>query len=140
MPTSFIYWSNACRTEELLARVQRVLCRTAGATEIHEPLVVVDENLSLDLGRSEAHTLAGVVKLSATEAKLLYHLVRNAGQTLPVATLVAKIWGYADETGPEALRVAIYRLRRKLEPDPPHPRYLLTERDIGYRFVQFHKH
>jgi two-component system KDP operon response regulator KdpE len=53
--------------------------------------------------------------------------------------LVAKVWGYADGTRPEALRVVIYRLRRKLEPDPHHPKYLLTERDIRYRFVQFHR-
>jgi DNA-binding response OmpR family regulator len=123
--------------QELLARVQRVLRRTAGPTAIHEPLVVVDDDLSLDFGHSEAHTTAGVVKLSITEAKLLYHLVRNAGQTLPVGTLVAKIWGYADETGPETLRVAIYRLRRKLEPEPSKPRYILTEREVGYRFVAF---
>jgi DNA-binding response OmpR family regulator len=123
--------------QELLARVQRVLRRTAGSRTLQEPRIVVDENLGLDFARSEAHTPAGVVKLSVTEAKLLYHLVRNAGQTLPVDTLVAKIWGYAGDTGPETLRVAIYRLRRKLEPDPPNPRYILTEREIGYRFVAF---
>jgi DNA-binding response OmpR family regulator len=121
--------------QELLARVQRVLRRTAGLVPIHEPLVVVDAGLSIDFGRSEAHTPDGTTKLSVTEAKLLYHLVRNAGQTLPVGTLVAKIWGYADETGPESLRVAIYRLRRKVEPEPSKPRYILTEREVGYRFV-----
>ncbi|HNS52512.1 MAG TPA: response regulator transcription factor [Anaerolineae bacterium] len=123
--------------EELIARVQRILRRTVGSNPVSDPLVVVDAGLTLDFGRAEAHRPAGVVKLSVTEAKLLYHLVHNAGQTLPVGTLVAKIWGYADEAGPEALRVAIYRLRRKVEPDPRHPQYILTERDVGYRFVQF---
>ncbi len=121
--------------EELLARMQRVLRRTAGASPIREPLVVVDNGLSLDFGTSKAHTSRGVVSLSATEAKLLYHLVRNAGQTLPVGTLVAKIWGYADEAGPDALRVAIFRLRRKIEPVPSKPRYVITVREVGYRFV-----
>jgi len=124
---------------ELLARVQRILRRTAGPSPISDPLVVVDDALTLDFARSEAHTPNGLVKLSVTEAKLLYHLVHNAGRTLPVGTLVAKLWGYADETGPEALRVAIYRLRRKLEPEPRRPQYILTERDVGYRFVQFRK-
>lgn len=123
--------------EELIARVQRILRRTVGSSPVSEPLVVVDAGLMLDFSRAEAHVPAGVVKLSVTEAKLLYHLVHNAGQTLPIGTLVAKIWGYADETGPEALRVAIYRLRRKVEPDPRHPQYILTERDVGYRFVPF---
>jgi two-component system KDP operon response regulator KdpE len=121
--------------EELLARMQRVLRRTAGLTPIHEPLIVVDDDLSLDFANSKAHTAWGVVSLSVTESKLLYHLIRNAGHTLPVGTLVAKIWGYADETGPEALRVAIYRLRRKIEPVPSKPRYILTEREVGYRFI-----
>jgi DNA-binding response OmpR family regulator len=123
--------------QELLARVQRILRRTAGSTPIREPLVIVDGDLSLDFDRSLAHTSSGEVKLSVTEIKLLYHLVRNAGQTLPISTLVAKIWGYADETGPEALRVAIYRLRRKIEPEPSKPRYILTEREVGYRFIAF---
>jgi DNA-binding response OmpR family regulator len=122
---------------EFLARVQRVLRRTAGIRPLHDPRIVVDEHLQLDFDRSEAYTPRGTVKLSVTEAKLLYHLVRNAGQTLPVGTLVAKIWGYADETGPEALRVAIHRLRHKLEPEPARPRYILTEREVGYRFVAF---
>jgi DNA-binding response OmpR family regulator len=121
--------------QELLVRVQRILRRIAGPVTVHEPLIVVDGDLSLDLGRAEAHTPQGVQKLSVTEAKLLYHLVRHAGQTVPLRTLVARIWGYADDTGPEALRVAIYRLRRKLEPDPRNPRYILTEREAGYRFV-----
>jgi two-component system KDP operon response regulator KdpE len=124
---------------ELLARIQRVLRRTAGPTPISEPLVVVDDGLTLDLGRGEAHTPGRSAKLSVTERKLLYHLVNHAGQTLPIGTLVAKMWGYADQTGPEALRVAIHRLRRKLEPDPSHPQYILTEREVGYRFVAFRK-
>jgi DNA-binding response OmpR family regulator len=121
--------------QELLARVQRVLCRTAGLRSLREALVVIDDGLSLDFGRAEAHTPERVVKLSVTEAKLLYHLVRHAGHTVPLSTLVSRIWGYAGEAGPEALRVAIYRLRRKVEPEPAKPRYILTDREVGYRFV-----
>ncbi|MGD2206112.1 MAG: response regulator transcription factor [Anaerolineae bacterium] len=121
--------------QEFLARLQRVLRRTAGTITVREPLIAVDENLSLDLSRGMAHTPAGEVKLSAIESKLMYHLVRNAGQTLPFRTLVYRVWGYADEASLEALRVAIYRLRRKVEPDPRSPRYILTDREIGYRFV-----
>jgi DNA-binding response OmpR family regulator len=121
---------------ELLARVQRVLRRTAGTAPLPSPQVVVDRDLSLDLALGVACTPAGTVRLSPIEVKLLYHLVRHAGQTLSVGTLVARMWDYGDESGPEALRVAIYRLRRKLEPDPTCPRYILTVRDAGYRFVE----
>jgi DNA-binding response OmpR family regulator len=125
--------------QELLARIQRVLRRTRGPRAIHKPFVVVDENLSLDFGRGEAHTPGGVVKLSVTEARLLYHLVCHAGQTLPSSSLIGRVWGYAEDTGLETLRVAIYRLRRKIEPDPAEPRYVLTEREVGYQFLAFDK-
>lgn len=74
------------------------------------------------------------VPLTATEYKLLYHLVRNAGRVLPHETLLAKVWGreYIDEI--DYLRVYIRRLRRKIEQDPEHPRFILTERGVGYRF------
>lgn len=121
--------------QELTARINRIMRRTAGSTPVREPLIVVDDDLSIDFGAGVAHTPQGPVNLSALETKILYHLVRNSGQILPLPVLVAKIWGYADDTGPEALRVAIYRLRRKLEPDPRHPRYILTEREQGYRFA-----
>jgi len=124
---------------ELLARVQRVLSRTAGTVSIREPLIVVDQDLSLDFGQAEAHTPGGNVKLSATEAKLLYHLVRNAGQTLAREVLVARVWGWGDEAGVEALRVAIHRLRRKIEPDPRNPRYILTDYEVGYRFAAYER-
>jgi len=125
--------------DELLARVRRVLARTAGSAALHQPLIVVDPQLTLDLSQGQAHTSAGVVRLSATEARLLYHLVRHAGQTLPVSTLIAKVWGYTTDTGPEALRVAVHRLRHKLEPDPARPRYILTDRDTGYRFIELRR-
>ena len=75
-----------------------------------------------------------VVPLTATEYKLLYHLVRNAGHVLRHETLLAKVWGreYVDEV--DYLRVYIRRLRRKLEDDPERPRHILTERGLGYRF------
>jgi DNA-binding response OmpR family regulator len=74
------------------------------------------------------------VPLTATEYKLRYHLVRNAGHVLRHETLLAKVWGreYVDEV--DYLRVYIRRLRRKLEPDPERPRHIVTERGLGYRF------
>ena len=75
------------------------------------------------------------VALTPVEYKLLYHLVRNAGYILRHETLLAKVWGreYVDEI--DYLRVYVARLRRKLEPDPDQPRYILTERGLGYRFA-----
>ena len=75
------------------------------------------------------------VDLTPTEYKLLYHLVRNAGHVLQHGTLLAKVWGreYIDEV--DYVRVYVRRLREKLGDDPEHPRYIQTERRLGYRFL-----
>jgi two-component system, OmpR family, KDP operon response regulator KdpE len=75
------------------------------------------------------------VRLSQTEFALLEQLITNAGKVLPRRMLLQRIWG--PEYGGEAeyLRVYINRLRQKLEPDPAHPRYFLTEQGVGYRFA-----
>ena len=74
--------------------------------------------------------------LTPTEYKLLYHLVRNAGRVLTHGTLLAKVWGreYVDEV--DYIRVYVRRLRDKLGDDPEHPRYIRTERGLGYRFIR----
>ncbi len=74
------------------------------------------------------------VLLTNTEYKLLYHLVRNAGQILPHEVLLARVWGweYTDEI--DYLKVYISRLRAKLEEDPRNPQYILTEHGVGYWF------
>jgi two-component system KDP operon response regulator KdpE len=89
----------------------------------------------VDFAAQEAR-LAGVrLDLTPTEYKLLYHLVRNAGQVLPHGTLLAKVWGreYVDEV--DYVRVYIRRLRDKLRDDPEQPRFIRTERGLGYRFL-----
>jgi two-component system KDP operon response regulator KdpE len=74
------------------------------------------------------------VVLRPTEYRLLYHLVSNAGRLLTHETLLSKVWGreYRDEA--HYLRLYITYLRQKLEKDPAHPQYILTERGVGYRF------
>src|SRR5260370_1049805 len=74
------------------------------------------------------------VVLRPTEYRLLYHLVSNAGRLLTHETLLSKVWGreYRDEA--HYLRLYITYLRQKIEQDPAHPKYILTERGVGYRF------
>ncbi len=119
---------------ELLARVKALLRRldmpqpTSRAPSFHSG------DLTIDFAAQEVRLRGEVVPLTATEYKLLYHLIRNAGHVLRHETLLAKVWGreYVDEV--DYLRVYIRRLRRKLEPDPERPRHILTERGFGYRF------
>jgi two-component system KDP operon response regulator KdpE len=78
-------------------------------------------------------SLAGEpVRVTNTEYRLLEVLAQNAGRIVENELLLQRVWGYERGEEVESLKVLIYRLRQKIEPDPAHPRYLLTERGVGY--------
>jgi len=118
---------------ELLARVRAVLRRTQTLPLAQEEPFVSDD-LSVDFARREVTRRGEPVPLTTTEYRLLYHLVRNAGQVLPHETLLARVWGreYTDEIN--YLKVYVSRLRAKLEDDPRNPQHILTEHGVGYWF------
>ena len=119
---------------ELLARVKAVLRRLDMPQPVSRAPSFSSGDLAIDFASRQVTVKGEPVALTAIEYKLLYHLVRNAGRVLPHETLLAKVWGreYTDEI--DYLRVYMRRLRRKIEDDPDEPRYLLTERGVGYRF------
>jgi two-component system KDP operon response regulator KdpE len=120
---------------ELMARVRAVLRRHDMPAPASRAPSFRSGDLEVDFGRQEVRLRGEQVDLTPTEYKLLYHLVRNAGHVLQHGTLLAKVWGreYVDET--DYVRVYIRRLRDKLGDDPEHPRYIQTERRLGYRFL-----
>jgi two-component system KDP operon response regulator KdpE len=118
---------------ELLARIEAVLRRraTAGPSETRRSLVL--EDLTVNFAEREV-TLAGEpVSLSATEYKLLYELATHAGRVLTYDQILQRVWGpeYSGET--ELVRSFVRNLRRKLREDASNPRFILTERQVGYR-------
>jgi len=117
---------------ELLARM-RVALRHAAQKE-DEPVLHLGD-LTVDLARRLVTVAGREVKLTPTEYEILKHLAVNAGRVLTHRQLLRTIWGpeYQDET--HYLRVYIGQLRRKLEPDPARPRYIITEPGVGYRLV-----
>jgi two-component system KDP operon response regulator KdpE len=124
---------------ELVSRVRAVLRRTeTPSPAAHEPLRV-DDRLTIDFDRREVWVDGRQVKLRPTEYRLLYHLVQNAGWVVPHDQLLAKVWGYEYREETHYLRLYINYLRQKLELDPAHPQYILTERGVGYRFVDFRR-
>jgi len=122
---------------ELSSRIRAVLRRAEMPTPVGRTTVKVDDYLTIDFQHHEVIVGGKPVKLRPTEYRLLYHLVNNAGWVMPHETLLSKVWGheYRDET--HYLRLYITYLRQKIEPDPAHPKYILTERGVGYRFVDF---
>ncbi|GAP20079.1 response regulator transcription factor [Leptolinea tardivitalis] len=123
---------------ELSSRVKAVMRRAemGTASPTHE-MIDVDEHLKLDFGKREVWVDGKIVKLRPTEYRLLYHLVQNAGWVLTYDQLLAKVWGYEYRDEPHYVRLYINYLRQKLEPDLANPRYIFTERGVGYRFVDF---
>ncbi len=120
---------------ELMARVKAVLRRLAMPMPTSRAPSFRAGDLEVDFAAQEARLEGERLELTPTEYKLLYHLVRNAGHVLQHGTLLAKVWGreYVDEV--DYLRVYIRRLRDKLGDDPDNPRYIRTERGLGYRFL-----
>ena len=124
---------------ELVSRVKAVLRRTEGATGSMHGLIEVDDRLKFDFDRHEVWLEGKIIKLRPTEYRLLFHLVQNAGWVISHDQLLAKVWGYEYRDEPHYVRLYINYLRQKLEKDPANPKYILTERGVGYRFVDFRR-
>ena len=120
---------------ELMARVRAVLRRHEMPPPTSRAPSFRALDLEVDFAAHEVRLRGERLDLTPTEYKLLYHLVRNSGHVLQHGTLLAKVWGreYLDEV--DYLRVYVRRLRDKLGDDPDHPRYIRTERGLGYRFI-----
>jgi len=122
---------------ELVSRIRAVLRRHLIQPPMQQTQVRIDDRLTIDFGKHEVFVEGKPISLRPTEYRLLYHLVQNAGWVMPHDVLLAKVWGpeYSDES--HYLRLYITYLRQKIEADPAHPQYILTERGVGYRFVDF---
>src|SRR5580698_1252858 len=121
--------------EELTARVRATL-RRAGSDE---PAAFVSPNLRIDFERRTVSAKNGTVHLTPKEFELLRQFVTNEGKALTHRWLLQTVWGpdYGEES--ESLRVLVNQLRKKVEPDPRKPRYILTEPCVGYRFENPYK-
>ena len=127
------YLTKPFGAQELLARIRVALRRMEGRQTTSSLIAVGD--LSIDLARRLV-TCEGVeVRLTPTEYSLLTGLATNAGRVLTHQWLLEHVWGPGYEDGIQNLHVFISQLRRKIEPAPARPRYILTEPGIGYRFA-----
>ncbi len=118
---------------ELVARVERVLRRIGDFAYTLDVVTKVDDRLSVDFPHQRAIICGQPVQLTPTETKLLFVLIRNAGRIVTTEFLLRRLWPM-EEVFEDTLRVHIHRLRQKIEPVPAQPRYINTERGLGYSF------
>ena len=120
---------------ELLARM-RAAMRRAGATRQSGQAVLEHGELRVDLERHEVTVGGSPVHLTPKEYDMLLYLLRNVGKLVTHRALLRAVWGPEYEDARQYLHVFVGQLRRKIEPDPAHPRYILTEPGIGYRLAE----
>jgi two-component system KDP operon response regulator KdpE len=124
------YLTKPFGTGELMARMRVVMRRLSSTPD--KPILQV-EDLRLDLTRRQVTVDKKQISLTPTEYEILRLLLQNAGKVLTHHQLLRQVWGSAYESEMHILRVNISNLRRKIEPDPARPHYLLTEPGVGYR-------
>jgi two-component system KDP operon response regulator KdpE len=119
---------------ELLARLRAAVRRTEALPVAPETVLITTADFSVDLVAKRATRAGRDIRLTPTEWHLLEILVSNPGRLITQKRLLQEVWGTSQSTKTNYLRVYMAQLRRKLETDPAHPRYLITEPGMGYRF------
>ncbi len=127
------YITKPFRSDELKVRVWRVLQRMGDFSYTLEPLIKIDDRLQLNLPERYALIAGNTVSLTPTETKILYILLKNAGRIVRTDFLLRRIWPL-EETYEDRLHPHIYRLRKKIEPNPKEPIYIIAEWGVGYTF------
>jgi two-component system, OmpR family, KDP operon response regulator KdpE len=117
--------------EELMARVRAALRRSGGVSDVAS---FDAGDFRIDMDARRVHTQGREVRLTPKEFDLFVYMARHPNRVLTHAALLEAVWGQASQEQPEYLRVFMGQLRKKLEPDPSNPRYLVTEPWVGYRF------
>ena len=128
------YLTKPFGVDELLARI-RVALRHHAKIHGGKSSTITVGSLCIDLADHLVTRAGELVKLTATEYKLLAYLAGNAGRVLTHRAILNHVWGYSDGSQMEYLRIYIRQLRRKIEEDPRNPQLIITESGVGYRFM-----
>ncbi|HEX8731787.1 MAG TPA: response regulator transcription factor [Ktedonobacterales bacterium] len=130
------YLTKPFSVEEMLARVRAVLRRSQTTTQgepgrAAQPTTTIGD-LTIDYGQRRVMMAGRDIDLTPVEYRVLAYLAQNVGRVITQDLLLGHVWGEEYEGESHLLQVNINRLRRKIEPDPGHPRYLLTRTGVGY--------
>jgi len=133
------YLTKPFSQRELVERIRAVLRRAEMPAAVPRTEIEVDEDLKIDFSRNEVFLKGKRVQLTPTEYRLLYQLVSNPGRVMTTESLLTRVWGWEYRQAEHYVRLYVSYLRQKIEPDSSHPKYILTEKGLGYRFVDFRK-
>jgi len=120
--------------DELMARVRAAFRRAGTSAEDQSDASFEAGDFRIDMAARRVHTRGREVRLTPKEFDLFVYMARRPSRVLTHAALLEAVWGQASQEQPEYLRVFMGQLRKKLEPDPSNPKYLVTEPWVGYRF------
>ena len=118
---------------ELVARARRILRRIGDFAYTLDVLTPIDQQLTVDFAHQKVEVQGESISLTPIETKLLYILIKNAGHTVTSDFLLRRLWPM-EEVFESSLRVHVHRLRHKVEPQPSRPKYIVTQRGLGYSF------
>jgi two-component system KDP operon response regulator KdpE len=121
--------------KELAARIEAVLRRADLSPSTKTGVVYDDSYLRLETEGLQVYVAGDAIGLTATERRLLFHLAENAGHVLSPEQILRQVWGPEYISQHDYVKLYIWRVRQKIEPDPADPTYLRTERGLGYRFM-----
>jgi two-component system KDP operon response regulator KdpE len=131
------YMTKPFSPRELVSRIRAVLRRIEAKALPSRSEIVVDDELRINFDQRKVVVRGQEVPLRPTEYRLLYQLVTNAGRLLTHETLLSRVWGPEYRNEDHYVRLYITYLRQKIEKDPKNPKYILSERGLGYRFKEF---
>jgi len=129
------YITKPFSSKELLARIHAVLKRSQAAQTLSKPSKIVCGDIVIDLARRRVIIAGRPIYLTPTEYKLLHELARHCNHVLLHENLLANVWGPEYRGDVDYLRSYIHYLRKKLEPDPTNPRFIISQPGVGYMLV-----
>ena len=131
------YITKPFSSRELVSRIRAVLRRVEPEVALKKNEIKIDDDLTVDFDQRRVVVRGKEIRLRATEYRLLYQLITNAGKLMSHETLLSRVWGpeYQDED--QYVRLYVTYLRQKIEKDPKNPHYIISERGLGYRFIEF---
>jgi DNA-binding response OmpR family regulator len=121
--------------KELAARIEAVLRRALMAAPVRDSVVFDDGRLRLEAQGMQVLLDGQPAPLTATERRLLFCLAERAGRALSVDEILRRVWGHEYNAQHDYVKLYVWRVRQKIEPDPDRPAYIRTERGVGYRFT-----